>query len=146
MRCVYLDQNIQGKRIHVVSKQDTPRNFDPNFSFFSAWKWHRPRTLSDRLSWRNSWKGKIYFHCDENIFQYAYFNRRICFYLIVKWSHEAAVDIHSCDFQKRNCKTPTVMLNKKTKFHSKQVCFHSRNFFSGGGGGGRNLLPVKKTI
>ena len=33
MRCVYLDQNIQGKRIHVVSKQDTPRNFDPNFSF-----------------------------------------------------------------------------------------------------------------
>ena len=33
----------------------------------------------------------------------------------------------------------------KTKFHSKQVCFHSRNFFSGGGGG-RNFLYVKKSI
>ena len=56
--------------------------FWPELFFFSAWKWHRPRIrqpriLSDGLGWTNSWKGTIYFHCDENIFQYAYFNRRI---------------------------------------------------------------------
>ena len=60
----------------------------------------------------------------------------------MKWSHEAAVDIHFYDFQKRNCKTWTVVLNKNKVSFKTSLFFIQENFLAGG----EHFLSDKKSI